>query len=885
MAPTLNPNGKRPQLALHDQQRIPLDSLITNSSLKRVRTALSQHITQRNTTSTNNSENQPTTTLKKSHSALIFPHPTHANNTPLDLLNPSNHSPTTRPTRTQRTTTTHHQHHPVQQHPQTHHPCDPRLGTTTREKHPGKDKDELKREMAQWQEKYRVAIKSFVFYLDRLDPSTTNDLKHKIRAWGARVDQFFSKEVTHIITDIPVPTNIPELSPSPRKRNTAYCLPSPTRNNKENGQTAVGPRRNPKRLSAACSPEKEASTDSIAQIHPLIRKALELKIKIWKTEKLLNFLYRLGDQRSPVKQQQLNKPSLPSLLLKEAQQGHTNEFDPVALRSDYYYFGPKAMFIMVDDTTQEHKPIIVKEYSRPKTRETSGWPIMWGGTEGKSAFSRHTSKQTYLHVRNRIRQMFEMRARETTRQMKLSAAHERLQSPDHHGPSRKPLANRTPPTKQQNLRRAVSMNILQRRQSGRLSRTTTAHQPDDTTEPDPDDDEYREIDHINKNAPERYRGHGRVFLAASGNSITVTSNVASATSTRSSALRTGHMGRQLVDKRLAALGKRPTFEINQPNLTGIGSSSLKREVGAQSSKDRLQTLRKELNPSQNSHMNKLKRCQSLDSSMIANKKATADSKAKARKNALGVRAKLGNGFELIDLRKLARNEEPKAGYCENCRLKYTDFRKHILTRKHRKFALDENNWIDLDDTLKKTTRRLKPGVAVPPSVREMMMLMHGSDEEEENEDDEDEDEVEDEEEEEEDQMEEENGVEDDEEEEEEEEQAEKQDVKGGVFEVDSEEEGEEQEEETEEKPAPPEDKAAKEVKRVETDKQGARYDDSAQAEELEEGEYDETEEVEEDEEEEEGQITQSNCVDHHPNRELEEGEWEMEPDQSDIVFL
>lgn len=42
MAPTLNPNGKRPQLALHDQQRIPLDSLITNSSLKRVRTALSQ---------------------------------------------------------------------------------------------------------------------------------------------------------------------------------------------------------------------------------------------------------------------------------------------------------------------------------------------------------------------------------------------------------------------------------------------------------------------------------------------------------------------------------------------------------------------------------------------------------------------------------------------------------------------------------------------------------------------------------------------------------------------------------------------------------------------------------------------------------------------------
>lgn len=460
--------------------------------------------------------------------------------------------------------------------------------------------------------------------------------------------------------------------------------------------------KNSKRLSVACSPEKEDSTDATPYIHPLIRKALELKIKIWKTEsesksnlfayipvilthhdyslilhvELLNVLYRLGDQRSPVKQQLSIKPSLPSLLLKEAQQGHTNEFDPVALRSDYYYFGPKAMFIMVEDTTQEHKPIIVKEYSRPKTRESASWPIMWGGTEGKSAFSRHTAKQTYLHVRNRIRQMFEMRAREMARQTKLSTAHEPSQSPER-APSRKQLVDRTPPPakQQQNLRRAVSMNILQRRQSRRLSQNITTYQPEDATEPDPEEEECREIDHVNKIAPEHYRGHGRVFLAASGNSVTMTSNVASATSTRSSVIRPGQIGRQLVDKRLAALGKRPTFEINQPNLTGVGSSSLKREIGAESSKDRLQTLRQELNHSHN----KLKRSQSLDSSLIAKKKAADDSKAKSRRNGLGVRAKLGNGFELIDLKKLARNEEPKAGYCENCRLKYTDFRKVLLS--------------------------------------------------------------------------------------------------------------------------------------------------------------------------------------------------------------
>ncbi|KAI8450682.1 hypothetical protein BY996DRAFT_8547477 [Phakopsora pachyrhizi] len=45
---------------------------------------------------------------------------------------------------------------------------------------------------------------------------------------------------------------------------------------------------------------------------------------------------------------------------------------------------------MVEDVIQEFKPIIVKEYARPKT-------LMWLGTEGKSAFSNYTSKQSLLH--------------------------------------------------------------------------------------------------------------------------------------------------------------------------------------------------------------------------------------------------------------------------------------------------------------------------------------------------------------------------------------------------------------------------------------------------------------------------------------------------------
>jgi hypothetical protein len=76
-----------------------------------------------------------------------------------------------------------------------------------------------------------------------------------------------------------------------------------------------------------------------------------------------------------------------------------------------------------------------------------------------------------------------------------------------------------------------------------------------------------------------------------------------------------------------------------------------------------------------------------------------------------------------------------------------------------------------------------------------------------------------------------------------------------------------------------------------------QHDDRVEeADELEEGEYDETEEDHEEhdedqEEAEEGQITQSNCRELPSTNpqllhyELEEGEWEPEPNQSDIVFL
>ncbi|KAJ7647471.1 hypothetical protein FB45DRAFT_893546 [Roridomyces roridus] len=52
-----------------------------------------------------------------------------------------------------------------------------------------------------------------------------------------------------------------------------------------------------------------------------------------------------------------------------------------------------------------------------------------------------------------------------------------------------------------------------------------------------------------------------------------------------------------------------------------------------------------------------------------------------------------------------RDEGSKPGYCECCRQKFTDFNEHIAGRRHRKFAMDDSNFLQLDYILARVKRR------------------------------------------------------------------------------------------------------------------------------------------------------------------------------------
>ncbi|KAI4654273.1 uncharacterized protein J4E78_007318 [Alternaria triticimaculans] len=56
-------------------------------------------------------------------------------------------------------------------------------------------------------------------------------------------------------------------------------------------------------------------------------------------------------------------------------------------------------------------------------------------------------------------------------------------------------------------------------------------------------------------------------------------------------------------------------------------------------------------------------------------------------------------------RRKTAEKELKPGYCENCREKFNDFDEHVVSRKHRKFAVTTDNWVELDQLLAQLDRR------------------------------------------------------------------------------------------------------------------------------------------------------------------------------------
>lgn len=200
----------------------------------------------------------------------------------------------------------------------------------------------------------------------------------------------------------------------------------------------------------------------------ILVKARSFGIKIWTFDKFHSVIKGLiGEAGSATDdKQQLN---LSQMLEKEKLQG-TVERDPLAARNDYHYFSRSSIFLLIEDSTAEHRPIMLQEWEKPAPGTASDdvpWPMLHGELEGRCPFTKY----------------------------------------EFEGDPRK----RTKPNRHETLRRSVSLNHM-RMQQNRIA----------SLSPAPSGDSRGGYGVVRGASP---------YPLASGNSVSIASGVASTTST------------------------------------------------------------------------------------------------------------------------------------------------------------------------------------------------------------------------------------------------------------------------------------------------------------------------------------------------------------------
>lgn len=351
----------------------------------------------------------------------------------------------------------------------------------------------------------------------------------------------------------------------------------------------------------------------------ILVKAKSFNIKVWTQDKFRQIISGLlGDELDSTA---LKRLDLSQMLEKEKLQG-TLDRDPTAARPDYHYFAKNAVFLLVEDATAEHRPIMVQEFPKQSSDDQEPpWPVLHGQLEGRCPFTRFDLDKDY---QRRMR-----------------------------------------PNRHETLRRSVSLNHLY---SHRGDRTSVS--------PAPSGD---------GRAYSMQRG-ASPYPMASGNSVSITSNIASTTSTAVGGTpmtygkQVAQMGRKMYQPTGIGLGRPSSSSVAQSPRSPIAFA----DAAARGPGDNLDGLlsaeqargtlvRRMLGMSE--HQNRLS----------------------------GIRRSVSTASAGRELRK-----EKRPGYCENCRAKYDDFDEHVAARRHRRFALDDANFVGIDELLSRVRRPLAP---------------------------------------------------------------------------------------------------------------------------------------------------------------------------------
>ncbi|KAG9256905.1 Dfp1/Him1, central region-domain-containing protein [Emericellopsis atlantica] len=528
------------------------------------------------------------------------------------------------------------------------------------------------REKDAWKKHYRAKFPKMVFYFESIPEDIRAKLTKRITYLGARQEPFFSIDVTHVITTRAIPTEQPETQPEPEvapqdepalAEQPQTINPSLLDRSSARRKLLLEFRSAPSRSHASADPTKPHKPTRNSDV---LHKAKDMGKKIWSLEKFWamvsllceaekpKFDYRgSGTYSNPVPRAagESAHASLNQMLRNERINGPSDR-DVSALSKDLTYF--KGPHIYVFDMEERHKPIMVREYAKVSNKMDGDWPQFRSVGSGRCPFVEEDPEEKERQKRREQRQL---------QQEKDDA--------------RAAAAKQAEASKAQ-AQAALPKPVIGKRTLGEME-----------------------------------DGHNKVRAPA-----TSTINPAKAALSKQgsqNAFVSRNEGGRLVHGEPVASGVQPSnitsairsqMISSQAGITGIKAGTSKELHGLQR-----QVLQKTGAVSQETSSRR-----PVDNSVEGRSSRSVPSLSRKTSH----NGSIPEAHKATDSRDkrsqsqaMKSKKDMKPGYCENCQEKFRDFDEHILSRKHRRFAENPSNWVELDDLLAELTRQPKEFMSSP----------------------------------------------------------------------------------------------------------------------------------------------------------------------------
>ncbi|KAK3669449.1 Cdc7p-Dbf4p kinase complex regulatory subunit [Recurvomyces mirabilis] len=543
----------------------------------------------------------------------------------------------------------------------------------------------------QWQRHYRRQFPSFVLYFDGVSDDIRQKTVRQIQSLGAREEKFFSKQVTHVITTRSVPSDLASTSPDEDPKYNASqqktAQPTPSANDQ---------RRTTSILDAHLQRRTQSTTNVTQDIDPrkvqthgadILTRARQLGIKIWALEKLQRMLNtiletdaggglvshstRTNTSTSRTSTKTATNADLEQLLRNEKVNGPADRDMTVAAQDMCVFSG---FYLYVHDMDEKTKPVMVRDYPKVSAKEEGKWPQFRLSGPGRCPFVEDPAHAKRVQQQNAAKAQDELAFAQ--RKTRAASAQEAVS------------ARAVPPTRALTERQA---NL--RRSPRKQDNATGMSKPLDPPKgvPGSRQSSNEGMPALFGSAQQSLRGLPRMIGGEPVASGVQPSNV-------TSAIRSQYISSAAI----SSTAPGANYRVGDSKEV----SALKRKVlerGASVTSNHSM-------PS--SHMNDIRAALNHDTEpppRAAKRKAQETLGVVPEDDETGTATRPAKQRKATaPAKKKPVERDPKPGYCENCRDKFEDFDEHIVSRKHRKFALTQDNWKELDVLLSQLKRPHKP---------------------------------------------------------------------------------------------------------------------------------------------------------------------------------